>query len=167
MEIAYFWAKGVVNALVFGHGPLSIPTTGAFQEVERYCVESVAVALAVAEACAALDNGLFSCNILGILAGDHIWSLFSCFGNFPGSMNIFMVHIKAGQGLEKVFGRLFALNYCFFATPYKSVGSCEGRLGVLGRYYALISWDNPMAPSLRQQPLITGLVLAVGWVCCT
>ena len=70
MEIAYFWAKGVVNALVFGHGPLSIPTTGAFQEVESYCVESVAVALAVAEACAGLDNGLFSCNILGILAGD-------------------------------------------------------------------------------------------------
>ena len=24
-----------------------------------------------------------------------------------------------------------------------------------------------MVPSLRQQPLITGLVLAVGWVCCT
>ena len=65
MEIAYFWAKAVINALVFGHGPVSIPTAGASQEVERYCVESVAVALAVAEACAGWDNGLFSCNILG------------------------------------------------------------------------------------------------------
>ena len=41
-------------------------------------------------------------------------------------------------------------------------------LGLIWGYLAaLISWDNPMAPSLRQQPLITGLVLAVGWVCCT
>ena len=29
------------------------------------------------------------------------------------------------------------------------------------------SWATPWLPILRQQPLITGLVPAVGWVCCT